>query len=200
MPKLFIGPAGLLLVGGFLVAIGVFWSALQQMKTEQDLRKKSDEIARLSLDAVRSITGGDSYCFILLIPIGEGRFGVGVFHKGKHPLYDVHVRMVNLDRLDEKRSLLSIESLAYTDTNLDIGTLIPEHVTTRGNVDLAALPKRGFNIFFSARNGDFTQLLRFAIVGDNLTQATRVLRDGEIIHEEINPGFPRSESGQVEWE
>ncbi len=200
MFKLLIGPAGLVLLGGILLAIGIFMSALQQMKTEQDLREKSDEIARLSLDAVHSITGGDSYCYILLVPLGEGRFGVGVFHEGKHTLYDVHVRMVNLDRLDERRSRLSFESLAYTDTYLNFGTLIPEHMATRGNVDLAALPKRGFNIFFSARNGDFTQLLRFAIVDGKLTQAIRVLRDGEMIHEHINSDFPRNGSGQVEWE
>ena len=65
---------------------------------------------------------------------------------------------------------------------------------------------RRLNVFFAARNGSWTQLIRLHPVGGDWEMATRVfrgdMRDSKtitILLEHIDAAFPRNAAGQVEW-
>jgi hypothetical protein len=66
------------------------------------------------------------------------------------------------------------------------------------------LPHHGknidFNIFFSARNGLWTQLLRMLWVGDGWATANKVMRGSQEIYREVSANFPRQKDGSIEWE
>ena len=104
-----------------------------------------------------------------------------VVHQGEHPLYDVHTRIVDLEKLDQLMGNLSFATLKQTDTNISIGNLIPSaqmlqpFMLGNGNT-------RRFNIFFPARNGFFTQLLRFKKIHGKWVYATKVEREDKVIY------------------
>jgi hypothetical protein len=64
LKELLLGPPGLILLGVIISGIGAFWAAFQQVGVERELRLRSDKIAELSQNALNSVTGGDSFCYI----------------------------------------------------------------------------------------------------------------------------------------
>ena len=154
-----------------------------------------------SRDILAAITGGDSFAYFA---ISSGMFVV--IHKGEHPLYDVHARISDLEKSDRLGGdNPSYESLMAASTILDIGTLIPNHASTWGQVSLGPGDRRSFNIFFTARNGGSTQILRLARVEGHWSSATRLTRrltrrrGSELLFEKIDADFPRNSAGEVEW-
>jgi hypothetical protein len=162
------------------------------------LAAKSDEITTLNMQTLDAVTGGDSFCYLSIFPTGnKGR--LAWVHQGDHTLYDVTARLVNLDRWGEVEGHLSLETLAYANTTLSLGTLIAGHTSMRGEIALDTFPKRGYNIFFSARNGPFHETLRLVNVDGTWKQALRVLRNAQVILEKVDDGYPRNNDGEVAW-
>lgn len=115
-------------------------------------------------------TGGDSFCY----------FGVGVsgntatwtaVHQGKYPLYNVKARIVDLSKF---HAAMNSEIPFSADKNVRIGDIAQSQARGILSMDLGTGDSRDFNIFFSARNGFFTQLLRFRRVGGQWLSATSV--------------------------
>jgi hypothetical protein len=91
--------------------------------------------------------------------------------------------------------------MQYTDTHIPIGNLIPGSARTLAQFNLGNATERRFNVFFSARNGFFTQLLRFKKINGRWSHAIKVNREGKGVppFEDIQPGYPRNSKGEVEW-
>jgi hypothetical protein len=121
-----------------------------------------DELEQRTQNLLAHITGGESFPSIDIGSIDHAS-DVGVLlivHHGSHPLYDVHARMVDLQKFESVKTNLSIGTLQLTETNLPIGNLIPSHCRNIGAWKLEHSPEQSYNIFFTARNGSCTQLLR----------------------------------------
>jgi hypothetical protein len=203
LPSL-LGPPGLILIGSIFAAIGALWASHQQATFERQLREKSDEIAALNRRLLAEVTGGDSFPSLSLLLENDKNTGLLVVqHHGDHPLFDVSARLVDLEKFDAiaKQQKLTFEYFTSADTYLQLGTLVPGFVNVRGNVEIGSYNRRGFNIFFVARNGGFTESYRLAKVHGSWTSAKRVTcdRDGKVLLEEIRDDFPRSSDGHVEW-
>src|SRR5882762_1540173 len=89
------GPTILIFIGGIIAAIGAVWASYDQNTANKKLEQKNEEIARLNRETANAVTGGDSYCY--LMPIANIPEMVTVIQKGEFPLYDVSVRVVDLD-------------------------------------------------------------------------------------------------------
>jgi hypothetical protein len=174
-------------------------------KKSDELSKKSDAIAHLNRELKNSVIGGDSFCYLALSFFSDTdatNFGeLVVVHQGKYHLYDVHARIFDLDKSDEVESRgITLETMKLTNTNIAIGNLLPGHTRKIAQMNLGNATERRFNIFFNARNGDFTQVLRFRKVGGRWQHATKVDRGKDLPpFEEITPGYPRNNKGQVDW-
>lgn len=219
-----------------LGALGAIWividssrsSELLQKKTEEvailnqeisnnqkELRNKSDEIAELNRVSTATITGGDSFCYVVLFPTSPRIINIVVINEGSYPMYDVDIRIVDLKKFNQivndienrniPASIDTFSAFEKADTNIHIGNLPPKMATKRkmlfekpvnfNNVD--------FNIFISARNGSFTELLRIRNVNDTWKRAFKVFKTGNkevILKESVDPGFPQGVDGQIEWE
>jgi hypothetical protein len=199
------GPPGLVMTGAVLAALGAFWASAQKAQFEHELRLKSEELAELSKTTLAAVTGGDSFCYIAVSQPSPGtsRALAMVIHTGEHPLYDVSARLVDLDKFDglKGQGTYTYEALNSTQTLIQLGTLIPKHAGELGRWDLNAFPLRGMNIFFTARNGGFTECLRVRRVGDSWAQAILVTREGggTTLFEQVDAAFPREPDGKVDW-
>lgn len=200
MLQLLWGPAGLIFLGAFLAALGALWASQQQVKFERDLRAKSDEIADLNREIANLVTGGDSFCYVTIASINPNanRGILTVVHQGDYSTFDINVRMVDLQKSREIKDY-TLNALKQAQTTLQIGSLIKGTALAVGPFDLGSSPERDFNIFFIARNSQFTQFLRLRKIDDKWVTATKVERDGKIIFEKVDEGFPGTDQGQVQW-
>ena len=151
------------------------------------------------------ITGGDSVCYL------TGNMGtqqhpyqldpVTIVHHGKYPLYEIQVRIYDADKAAPFLETGAwIERMNEWETYARLDTLIPHHAAGV-NIVLPFTPSstvRNFNIFFSARNGSFVQLLRFRKINGVWLRATKV-EMGKVMYENIPDDYPRDANGQVNW-
>ena len=174
-------------------------AARDQAQFERELRQRSEEISALNRRTLDAVTGGSSFCYLSIFSATSEIGQLMFVHQGDDTLYDVTVRLVDLDRFEERKGSLTLDDLHYTDTSLSLGTLIAGHSSMRGRVNLSSFPDRGYNVFFAARNGSFHQLLRLKKVAGVWKQALKVMRDEETIFEKTNDDYPRDENSNVEW-
>jgi len=209
-------PAMLVVVWALLVAAGGLWASWRQSSFNTEIRNKNDEIAQLQRENANAISGGDSFARVDLHIIGADGLAVNahampdelllvpiIIHEGRYPLYDVTVSFLELTQgkaafLEVARGKAPFDSggalRAYP-----VGNLAPGLAWT-SNI---RLPHHGkdieFNIFFAARNGVWTQLLRWRWIGDGWTRATKVLRGTQELHRQVAPNFPRQQDGSIDW-
>jgi hypothetical protein len=188
------------------MAVGGIWAAYKQTISEKALREKSEEIAELNKSIARSITGGDSFAYLLPI-FQKGSYNAPLLtavHHGDYPLYDLNARIVDLDKFEKMTAHeYSFNEIQKNEQYRKIGNLAPSRSIMLGSVQINGTQLR-WNIFFNARNGFFTEELRIVKVGDTWKIAIRVLNtptSGEVktLYEKVDDGFPINDKGNVEW-
>jgi hypothetical protein len=207
---------------GFRVAVNVFgpafffasWLAAQwfRVKKQQGVDKGlgtieqsiKDTLAKLDATATQlsgHITGGDSVCYFFGPSTRDDTWrDMLVIHSGAHPLYDVVARVCDIDEFEKCRNKL-IQRLPHpaVDQIVQLGNLVPEHARYSPIcLSLGHGSYRRFNIFFTARNGSFTQLLRCKRVDGQWAFATRITRGNDVVLEKVDAQFLQGVS-EVPW-
>jgi hypothetical protein len=174
---------------------------VEQARSERELRAKSEEIAELNRTIAASVTGGDSFCYLDLDPYSATSSLLTLTHQGKFPLYDISIRVVDLQKFDLVKDIRTLEALNQAQVILNAGNLGPGQSRLFGEWPLPKLDRQDFNIFISARNGFITELLRRRRINGRWQSAVKVTRDGDnaLLFERVDPDFPRDEKGQVQW-
>jgi len=170
---------------------------------EASLKQTISEIEHKTSDLAAYITGGESICYICGPDSESSNWSPMLLtHVGKHPMYDVMVRAVDIDiPVDLTRGRLSLDDLAKREWTRQFGDLVPGHAKVlRESIDLGSGTSRRFNLFFSARNGSFYQLLRCKRVDGIWKAALQVWKNDQMMFEHVASGYPLNELGHVEWE
>ncbi|SPR97334.1 hypothetical protein [Cupriavidus taiwanensis] len=181
--------------------IGQFLRIAKQQRVESDLNTVKENLVSLinklevkTTDLVSYITGGDSTCHLSGHATDQMVFLNVVVHVGNHPIYDVNARIVDLrifERLMERENVTA-NDIFTNDINIKIGNLIPG---TASGINIQ-LPVHGnaanFNIFYSARNGLFVQILRYKKVHNDWKCSSVVTRQGQStpLYRHVDEGFP----------
>lgn len=168
---------------------------------ESRIRAATSELEAKSAHIVSHVIGGEAYCrLVLTTDFVPGQPSTLMFLScGKYPLYEVSARIVDLEAFNASVRKAVAEDLS-SETRLELGTLVPGTAKlVRGSFALGNGTERNFNIFFHARNGGFTQGLRFRKVGAGWLLADYVARGNNIIFESVPDRFPRNDDGTVEW-
>ncbi len=184
------GPSMVVFVGALISAAGAYWGSRQRAHSDKDL--------------AALISGGDSFCYMYIArnePSPDGPL-YGFTPVGEFPLYDVGVRIVDRDKVIEHPT--TFEQFVKGDTNLSLPTMAPGQNVLNGRWKMPDRKEVRYNIFFSARNGYFTQVLRLRRVEGIWESATRVRRgpynDGPIIYEHVWPRYLRDPTEEIEWD
>ncbi|VBM56247.1 Uncharacterised protein [Burkholderia pseudomallei] len=173
------------LYGALLAAGGAFWSGHRQIASGAEARARNEKIIELSEKLRDAMTGGDSFCYGYPYMLSSGQFQWSFVHSGKEPLYDVQVRIC------DRRKRIHSASM-----NLQLGTLFPGRAHSYGmqpgSIDVRT-PVQAFNLFFVARNGSWTQEIRWIEKPGVQATANRVVRDGMPVSEplllEVSPEY-----------
>ena len=173
-------------------------------RENKDLQRKvvalAEENATLTKRNLDSVTGGDGFCYMVV----NHQFGYPLptfLHRGEYTLYDVRVTVVDVNRLNA-----GIQPNVVL--NVSIGEIHPSmsHVNPQLRLPDSISPNQAFNVFFTARNGRWNQLLRLRMVNCGWTTAMQVWRvEGPVppekpTYEEISSDFPKGIGGKIDWE
>ena len=129
------------------------------------------------------ITGGDSYCYLMLAYFDLEKNiakNIGVLRLGKYPLYDVRMRIVDMHTNEEWQ--IPVGEISGGGTARAVW--LPGHWPMKESVY--------YRIFFSARNGLWHQdyLLGKCAKREYWASCTRVIwTDGTIIREDISEDY-----------
>ncbi len=180
-------------------AWGQFFRVKNQSRVERNLTSIESRIEGLlaelntsTRELIAYTTGVGSYCYVEVCPIEPTLANIFVRNLGKHPIYDLSVRIVNLEILTSKERS-AYEGLHY-DHTFRRNVLTPGSIAFLGHWRIQEAANYAFNIFFYARNGSYTQLLRLKRQDQGAwTIAARVLdADDVIVYEQIDsPDFAR---------
>jgi len=188
------------------ISKGIQKSIEQSDRDFEETMNKSNQVIGLQSTAVagltanlNTLTGADSFCYLQFAP---GQSFLPFVHIGKFPLYGVSARIVELDqngRIKQGNNLMGVTVL--------VGDMIKGHA----NIIQAAPSGLGSspdyfnaNVEFTARNGDWVELLRIQRVNGKLVQALRVvgrftsLKKEKPLCETIDREFPRKPNGDID--
>jgi hypothetical protein len=196
-------PTIVVVVGGLIAAGGALWSAIEREQFEHELRQKSDEIADLNRKIAASVTGGDSFCLLTLGTWDDlpDRALLMVVHQGEHPLYDVTVTIVDVQKFQREVAAGQVALNQPSTTSFPVGNMSPNSSQVLGeHWPLPDADEQDYNVFFNARNGFFTQEIRMRRVSGLWRQAMRVTRTepgNPLLYEKIaqsSPGINKDKS------
>jgi hypothetical protein len=158
--------------------------------------KRSDKLLNDLQENLRTLTGSESFAWLGFLP---GQNFLAFVHQGRYPLYGVSARIVDLDQIKKPEDSFG--------QMISIGDMVPKHANAMP-LPLGYLPTTGdrfnANVFFTARNGDWVQMLREIKVKDRWVRAFQVQGPftspvkKKIMCETIDPDFPRRADGKID--
>lgn len=83
--------------------------------------------------------------------------------------------------------------------NRSYGGLVPGFCKSGSIWSFGTGNQARFNIFWVARNGGFTQLLRFKKIDGQWHSATKVERENILLLENVSEGYSRNIQGEIDW-
>ncbi|MEO1030978.1 MAG: hypothetical protein AAFX55_06220 [Bacteroidota bacterium] len=156
----------------------------------------SKDLAKASIELTNNIIGGDSYCYLAIGYIRQNSASMTIVSQGKYPIYEVQMRIVDLELFNQTKGNFNLETMDKTQIIMDLGNLPSKSAKSIGNLssDFSKNEKE-FNVFFSARNGFFTQTIRMKKVKGVWKTKTQVTKQfsNEILFQRTDDGFPRNE-------
>lgn len=152
---------------------------------------------------VDTITAGGSFCYLAVGEIDSVK-NVAVLelhHKGEYPLYDVRLKVTELDKSDQFK-----REFTWDGVNIDVNTVLGDIAPYSVEVLDTQFPlgngnTRRLNVFFLANNGSIKQYLQFKKVNGKWASAIKVMRlhGNKEIHKHVDPAYPKNDDGSVEW-
>lgn len=196
-------------IGALVSAASAFWASHKTAIAEAEARSQrkhieeqnsviSDQgrrIHELAGNIYKTVSGDGGYIWISgLLPYHPCHNGVLFTNESKYPLYDVQVRIVDLNAFD-KNELESVE------TFIEIGNLPPMRSTDDPGeiIKLCDRENLKLNVFYSMRNGEVVQYYR-AKLDKPTSWATKVFLNGIKVREYVSENFPKRPDGEPDWE
>jgi len=176
-------------------------------KTEENVRL-SNRITELTETAIKTVTGGDSFCYLHILVREDGLYPT-VLSEGRYPVYDLSLRL--WDPEEWKNTPPSLGStLNKVSTEISrLGTLPSKDYINLGRLPLPSGVEKQYAAEFSARNGSWAQSIVLRRSGNSWKVATivqksvRVAKFRElnqprpILCYEVDRDFPEREPGEL---
>jgi hypothetical protein len=171
---------------------------------EENLNQTILELKSRTKELSDYITGGDSFCFFDFIDDIDENGNIEELvlnHKGAHPIYEITVRVSDCDADVVKFGKNPRFSDLYNSQRTRKLENSSQGIHTKYPIklELGDSGERNFLFYFYARNGAFKQLMRLKKNGSNYVMAIRVIRNKEVIYEDVPKDFPLEKDGSAGW-
>ena len=188
-----------LVLGAFFTVLGAIYTGKDQardanalkLKSDQ-LATKSDEIARLTRVNANMATGGDSFCFLRLLPGLNGHGYLNAEHRGDYTVYDATANVIDISAANVSRDFAHPEQVTGRRYTFKIGNVISGWIPD--SIGEVPLPEKGdlrYIVLIQARNGDVTEEINGTRLENGKwnirTTVTRVdptTQQGDVVYED----------------
>ena len=206
-------------LSGLLVVFSGIYSGYEGQKTSKLLQSKTDKIVILSEKNVGSLTGGDSYVYLMpFIPVGSDMIQFSIVHSGEYTMYDIYINIIDktkLKKLDFKgvwpersnknniqNNVDPLERLKQWDLlyknaviEIDVGIITQYFTKTYGPYKITGVDSNDktqlYLVQIVARNGGISQHIKAVKIDGNWKYSWKVLsNDGEVLNERKVPEVP----------
>ena len=181
--------ACVILLGAILGAVGGWGMRAHEselrIQFESNLRSRTEEL-------LSTVTGGDGYCTITFLRPFTDRSRAVAVNRGSAPLYDVTVRIADLDRIPEadRNHGMWFDDFMATQVVLDIGNMPCDVMFfLPGPWDFSGDVRRRYRMFFGARNGSWIEDLTLLRGEGNWTYTMTVSRGDSILYEHTDSEY-----------
>lgn len=225
------------LIGGILVIIGGVLSGYSDFKQTNLLNIRTDQIYNLSKDnaelskqntklskqnkelnehTINSITGVDSYCYVLMIVDKFSDWAhLSLMHKGDYPVHQITIHFVDQnklrnnykERLDKipygdkekynrarkKIDLINLDNKLQAEATkvFDLPILTPSIGYELGSFKLPSdITEHHYRVRIFCRNGIFDQEIKCRKIEGNWRFSLRVNKGNLVLEESIHPAIP----------
>lgn len=184
----------IVLIGAVIVAVGSFWSAIQSNKFKAELKMQNYYI-------LSTITGGENFCRLSLVSINSitNNALMIAIPVREYPLYEVNFRIIDLAKFEKLPEDVTFEDFSRTQININVGNLSPGVCKVLDKLNLGTGNEKKYNVFMSARNGHFIQLIRLKRIEGNWVMATKIMKGDKKLWERIDDKYPKNEEGEIDW-
>ena len=172
----------------------------QNTKLQQRLLDSNATISKLAQQGIDTATGGSGFCYLQFAYISEGKGLLFAIPQGEYPLYGVKARVVDLGVFDKIVKQGRQPGLGIT---YDVGDMTYVAAFPVATIPFNDPESQDFNIFFSARNGIWSEKVRLRKVHGTWVGAIAVTRPSkknrnseDTIFEKIDKGFPED---AIDW-
>ncbi|HVB87814.1 MAG TPA: hypothetical protein VNK23_14235 [Candidatus Dormibacteraeota bacterium] len=184
------------------IADGINTTSIQNQQQFAATMKRSDEIMEGVQDSINSITGGDSYAYVVFGDLKRAGAFISVVHGGKYPLHGVTARMTDVNKFKEMvENEVPLTLNNPSDINLTVGDISANAARPMQTIKFSGTERQDYNIFFNGRNGFWSELVRMRWIDNKWVSAVKVLgADGRnVLFERVDPAFPRTNE-KVDWD
>lgn len=180
------------------------------MEKSDALVATSSRAAELAEQGINATIGRGSYCWLLVADPDSAEPELVASQHGRYPVRDVTARLVDLQKFSRLTAgqPVTMDGLFAAGVNYTIGDLAPHTGRILGHFEINGEPggRRGFNIFFSGLNGNWSERLRLRRVAGRWRQAIEVMTeqvrgthtDERVLFKQVDPAYPRK-NGKVVW-
>lgn len=203
-------------VAGLIVLGSGIYAGYQSQIATAEIQRQGEKIAELSQKnselsekIAGSITGGESYCYLMLSPKTKNIVNLMIISEGEFPVYDVEVQIHDLRRRIENFKNQKQKNMGGNDYfNLllssakivKVGNIGPNQgyplgtLTLPNDVDMA-----NYEIDIFARNGRVTQFVQYRKFNDKWTRAEKIHFPNNTVKKYIDKDFPKDEESKSFW-
>lgn len=183
--------------------IGQYFRVSRQTKVESGLQQIEKRISNLLENIEQStallfsqMTGGNSFCYISIVKNYDGKLYFSLMHQGEFALFDLSISVIDLDEFEKYAGKPEYANLYETKYSTNI--LLPsQRMTLEEFTFQEGELKKRFNIFYSARNGLFHELLRIKNINGDWIVAFKVEREKTIL-ESIDQNYTL-DNDEMNW-
>jgi hypothetical protein len=160
-PELIVALGGIVtLIGAGISIYGGYRTGQQERDDAKRLADAQADLANAQTEGIRQITGGDSFCYLKVLPQNKVDAELIVLQVGKYPISDVSLRFVDSDQLTGPTppGQSAMDRILRAQTTIPIGTLsvngfrFVEKIQVPGSV-----VEKQYLASFTARNGSWDQ-------------------------------------------
>jgi len=207
-------PAAELLQIGIVHFFAVGWAFSQwnrvkkQIRTERNLSSVGDDVKGLikkleqhTDDLIGYSTSKDSFCLVELVPSPEhDPFLLMLRHFGKYPVFDLSLEVWDHNVFDDMRA----EGITQI-SNRIIFNFPSVHPLDYKMLNFSPRPKINgsgqvrLSFLCASRSGEYRQDLMAVLINEHWIYATRVIREGVVMSEDIPADFPLNDEGNIDW-
>ncbi len=168
------------IISGIVSCSVLITGYLQKNQLQNKLELKQIEVDSLKQVLISYLSSSEGFAVLKFIPLSESSGQLKLFMKGKYPVNDVSISIVELDSLNQKcNSNKNLKPLGVND--LYIGTVYPKTNRNILVIDLKREKEMKMEFIIHQKNGDFIQVIEMKKINNNWLYSTNVIDSSNTI-------------------